>query len=432
MILDTPLIRPGIFRTAFNRRIIAPSSRRLIRSVAVLGSSSVEQNQTAGSGGNNRYFSNGGIHVWMCAYLRQRMMMAYNATKNTYEFGVFGAVNSAILANASQTAAAIAAQPDAAILYCSLNDLAQSFTPAQMLASTQAIHNALIAGGIKTVIIQAPGPRNAAAAGGAGYFAKQQSLIALLQSWTSSNGIPFVDVNSAIQDPVTGDWKTGYSLDGTHPNTIGAQYAGFALANWMEANMPLGPEPFTSARLSSLKGPNPFNLGGTATLAANITNFPGTRSTPYLENATDGGARWQGANFYNPESSSWNYHALNSSSVTLAAAGLANGQLVRSWCELTIKNGGALKHQINFMTNGTGIMASGGMDGSNPVSDIICPIPTKPVVFAGPVFQIPADATTCMFYQGIGQNAIGVPTNRMFRYAGAEVVSSYATPAIGS
>jgi lysophospholipase L1-like esterase len=403
------------------------SARSLIRSIAVLGSSSVEQNQAAGSGGNNRFFSNGGIHVWMCAYLRQRLMMEYNASKNTYEFGLFGAQNSQILATCVPQA--ITAQPNAALLYCSLNDLAQSFTPAQMLASTQAIYNALIAGGIKTVIIQAPGPRNVAAGGGVGYFAKQQSLIALLQSWTSSNGIPFVDVNSAIQDPVTGDWKTGYTLDGTHPNTVGAQYAGFALASWMETNMPLSPEPFTFDRANTLKGPNPFNLGGTATLAANITNFPGSRSTPYLENATDGGARWQGANFYNPDSS-FNYHTLNSTAVTLAAAGLSAGQLVRSWCELTIKNGGAMKHQSSFFTNGTGIMASGGIDASNNVADTICPIPSKPVVFAGPVFQIPADATTCSFYQGIAQNVLGVPTNRMFRYAGAEVVSNYKVPVI--
>jgi hypothetical protein len=300
-----------------------------------------------------------------------------------------------------------------------------------MLASTQNIYNALIAGGIKTVIIQAPGPRNAAAAGGAGYFAKQQSLIALLQSWTSGSGIPFVDVNHAIQDSVTGDWKSGYTGDGVHPSVIGAQYAGFALANWMETNMPLGPEPLTSARASTLKGPNPYNLGGTATLAANIVNFPGSRSTPYLENATDGGARWQGSNFHTPDAS-FNYQSLNSNSVTLTAAGLSAGQLVRSWCELNIINGGSLKHQCTFFTNGTGIVSSGGIDGSPNVPDVLCPIPTKPLIFAGPVFQIPADATTCQYFQSIAQNALGVPTNRRFRYAGAEVVTGYNPPAIGS
>lgn len=406
---------------------ISPSP---IRSIAVIGSSSVEQNYASGSGGNNRYASNGGIHVWMCAYLRQRLMLAYNASKNTYDFGVFGASNASQLTNPTIVPAAISASPDAALVYTSLNDLAAgTFTAAQMLASTQAIYNALRAGGIKTVIIQSPGPRNVAAAGGVGYYSRQQALIALLQSWTSSNGIPFVDVNSAIQDPATGDWKTGYSGDGVHPNAIGAQYAGFALAQWMQANLNLGPEPLTGSRISNLKGPNPLNLGGSATLAANIANFPGSRSTPYLENATDGGARWQGSNFHTPDSS-FNYQNLNSSSVALGAAGLSPGQLVRSWCELHIINGGSLRHQCSFFTNGTGIISSGGIDGSSATPDVICPIPSNPVVFVGPVFQIPANATTCSFNQGIIQNSIGVPTNRRFRYAGVEVVTGYQPPAI--
>jgi len=398
-----------------------------IRSIAVIGSSSVEQNYAAGSGGNNRYASNGGIHIWMCAYLRQRLMMAYNVTKNTYDFGVYGATNAFMLTDSRIVPAAIAAQPDAVMVYANLNDLAGTFTPAQMLTSTQNIYNALKAGGIKTIIIQAPGPRNAAAAGGAGYYAKQQALIALLQNWTSSNNIKFVDVNYAIQDPITGDWKTGYTTDGTHPSAIGAQWAGYALSQWAETNLRLGPEPLLGSRITNLKGPNPFNTGGTATLAANISNFPNSRSTPYLENATDGGARWQGSNFHTPDAT-YNYQNLSSSSVSLTTAGLSPGQLVRSWCELNIINGGALKHQCSFSTNGTGIISSGGVDGSPNVSGIACPIPTKPVVFVGPVFQIPANATTCAFAQSITQNILGVPTNRRFRYAGAEVVTNYNTP----
>jgi hypothetical protein len=295
------------------------------------------------------------------------------------------------------------------------------------------MYDALIAGGVRTVIVQAPGPRNVAAAGGVGYFAKQQALIAALASWTSSAGIPFVDVNSAIQNMTTGDWLTGYTYDGSHPNAIASQYAGRALADWMLANVNLGPEPFTSERIAALKGPNPRITGGSATLAANYLNFSSSRSTPYIDNATDGGSRWQGINFHTPDATV-NYNNVTtpvSPSLSLAACGLTAGQLVRTWCELNIINGGAIRHLVNFVTNGTGINTSGAIAEGNPTPEVVCPIPAQPLVFAGPVFQIPADATTCNMTQSIVA-IIGVPTNRRFRNHGVEVVPDYKPPAIGS
>lgn len=415
----------------YDESILSP-----IRSIAVIGSSSVEYNFGTGSGGNNRFFSNWGIHGWMCAYTRQRLMMAYNAVKNTYEFGVFGATNGMILTDSRITPAAIAAQPDAAMLYVSLNDLAGSATPAQMLASTQAIYNALIAGGIKTVIVQAPGPRNFDVAGGAGYWAKQQSLIALLQSWTSSSGIPFVDVNPVIQNPLNGNWLDGYTIDGTHPSALGAAHAGKALAVWALANLNLGPEPLSfPTRLNNLRGVNPYNTGGTASLAQFYSNFPGSRATPFLQNATDGGARWQGQtiNLSTSSDSSTNGTQINKASRTISDCGLAVGQLIRTWIEIDLGNSGIQRLSINDFTNGSGVNRSGLMDGANNVNALIAgPSHDGPIVLVGPVFQIPAVATTYSGQVWVSGHMQNVVTTWRFRYSGCEVVNSYNPPPIGS
>ena len=412
---------------------VASSANPLIRRAAFIGSSSVEHFFATGSGGNNRYMSNQGFGVWTCAILRQRLMLAYNAAKNTYEFGIYGAYNSTILSTCVPQA--IASSPDVAFMYVSHNDLAGGFASnAQMLASTQSIYNALLAGGVKKIVVMAPGPRNVGVAGGSGigYWAKQVTLIASLSSWCSSAGIPFFNGNPYVQDQTTGDWLTGYTYDGAHPSVIGAIELGSALATWCLANLNLGPEPLIGTRLSSLVGPNPTNTGGSATNALQRSTFPNSKGTPYLETPVDGSARWQGFNNHSPDAT-YNYSNTGSAAVPLATAGLAAGQYVRSWVEMRVNAGGnPMQWQCGASFDGTGITRTGHIDGGNtpPLPYVAPNYPTAPVVFAGPVIQIPANATTVIDKYGMSRVVNPGVTNWAIRYGGLEIVSGYNTPSI--
>lgn len=421
-----------------------------IRSIAVIGSSSAEYNQGSGSAGVNRFLANWGIHNWMCAFLRQRLMLAYNATKNTYEFGLFGGTNATILAQeavvgsgVSNVQAAINAQPDAVWLYCSLNDLTNNLlTPAQVLNSTIAIYNALKAGGINTVIMEAPGPRNAASTGGSGYFARQQAFLPVLESWCAANGVPYVNPNSVVQNMGTGDWLTGMAQgDGIHPSALGAMHRGKFLSTWAAANLNLGPEPFAlPSRLANLKGVNPYNLGGGATLAASYSNYAsGSRATAFLETATDGGARWQGQNINSaPHANSENNGTqINVTAATIAAAGLSAGQFVRPWIEIDLGNSGIQRLGIWQDRDGTASAALpariGLMDGATTGDWTLAPpAHVGPIVLTGPVMQIQANTTGyggSVWVTGHQQN---VATTWKFRYHGCEIVSGYQPPIIGS
>jgi lysophospholipase L1-like esterase len=436
MIFQPSIFRPGIRGGMFSTPLVGPSTR-LIRSAAFIGSSSVEQFNAVTSGSSIVNMRVDGFGVWCCGFLRQRMMLAYNPTLDAYHFGLYGASNTTQLTDSRLTPAAIAAQPDVAFIYTSLNDLANPVITIQnMLDSTQAIYNALIAGGVKTVVIIAPGPRDAGATGGSGYYARQQSLIASLTSWTSSAGIKFANCNSYIQNPSTGDWLTGYSYDGVHPGMIGAMQLGRGLAEWCLANLPLGPEPLAGQRLSSLVGSNPFNTGGTSTLAAGYTRSFTSATAPFLEAATDGGARWQGVDFYNPNQANWlnNSTIVTGATVPLATAGLSTGQLVRSWVEVNF-SGGLQRIEAFGIVNGTATKRSGG-----PISFANNPAFTLPqwpavaqnLVFAGPVTQIPSDATVINNTCGITANMTGVPSQFKFRYLGFEAATSRNPPAIGT
>lgn len=437
MIFQPSIFRPGIRRAGmFSTSVVGPSTR-LIRTAAFIGSSSVEQFNIDTASGSTFNMRVDGFGPWCCGFLRQRMMLAYNAVNSNYHFGLFGASNATQLSDSRLTPAAISAQPDVAFIYASLNDLANSgISVAQMLASTQAIYNALIAGGIKNVVVMAPGPRDSGATGGSGYFARQQLLIADLITWTSTNGVKFANCNSYIQNPSTGDWLTGHTFDGVHPNMIGAMQLGRGLADWCLANLPLGPEPLSGQRISSLVGSNPLNTGGTSTMAAGYTRSFTSATAPFLEDATDGGARWQGIDFYNPNQASWlnNATTVAGATVPLATAGLSTGQLVRPWVELSF-SGGVQRIETYGIVNGSAARRIGGAlsYANNPPFTLPqWPAAGQNLVFAGPVIQIPSDATVINNTCGITANMTNVPSQIKFRYLGFEPTTSRTPPAIGA
>jgi lysophospholipase L1-like esterase len=62
---------------------------------------------------------------------------------------------------------------------------------------------------------------------------KQQilALNAWLVQYAASKSVPIVDYHSAVADPATGTYRTGYDVDGIHPSSTGAFAMGRALAD---------------------------------------------------------------------------------------------------------------------------------------------------------------------------------------------------------
>ena len=125
--------------------------------------------------------------------------------------------------------------------------------------------------------------------------------------------------------------------------------------------------------------------------------------------------------------------SVNSAAVPLATVGLSVGQYVRSWVEMRVNAGGyPSKWLCGSDFDGTGISYTGPIGGGAvPPSPYVAPnYPTVPLVFAGPVVQIPASATPLT--ESYGLERVGYPgvTNWAMRYGGLEIVSGYNTPSI--
>lgn len=420
--LATSLVRP-LARPLVASSIYIPPT---IRSIAFIGSSSVERNQAAS--GSYRFFHNYGFAVHACNRLRQRAMLAYNAAKNTYEFGTAGA-NSATLLT-TRVPEAIAAAPDAAVIYDGMTECADgtATTAAVALARTQAIYDALRAGGIRTIIIMATGPRNAAATGGTGYWARQQALNTLKQAWCSANNIPYYDINASLQNQTTGDWLSGLTSDGIHMNDVSASIAGREVAALLQADTRfiLGPSPFTATRIAALRGINPAMTGGTTTATGYVAFAAAGSLTPSKVAATDGGNGWQRLLFSaSGRTNTAEFRAPGNTPIALPA-GIAPGDLVRMWIDYEIAAGAASwSIEQNLTFNGTGAPAI-GFGGGAADTGAALDWPSS-MVIVSPVAQIPADATTVRF-----QSFHRFSIDARIRNWGMEKVTNYQPPAIGS
>jgi hypothetical protein len=387
----------------------------------------VDYNQIVGTTAN--YFSGQGFAVWACAKLRQRLMLAYNAADNRYEFATFGFTNAQILA--THIPQVVTAKPDAALLYCGVNNvgnLQQSGSTVWegILPMITALQNAGI-----IPIVMLIGPRDSAAGFGAGYFGRQVSANAAIAAGCDALGVKYFDPNPYWQNLTTGEPLPGVFIDGVHPSNYGASILGDALADWLLENYNIGPSPFNSSRIASLQGFNPTFAGGT-TIATGWTStgsFGGTRNYSKVT-ASDGGNNWQQLN-HTGATRATHYAGVYTNGGSLALpAGLAPGDLVRIWGEMEVDTpnpGWIYTMRCNF--NGTGlreVAAIEGFTGADAGASYTVKIPPAGV-YVSPVIQIPANATTYSIY---AQTQGGGITR--WRNFGIEKVTSYATPAIGT
>ena len=418
--LARSLARPLAHSLVGNRGDIAQ-----IRSLAIVGGSTIDYNHVVAS--NQSYFANNGFAAWMCAKLRQRLMFAYNASDARYEFGTYGFVNSQILA--THIPQVITAAPDAALLYCGINDVGNGSSGATVWNGIYPMVTALLAANIKPIVMLL-GPRLSSAVGGAGYWTRQIATNNAILAGCQSLGVKTYDPNPVWQDAGTGEPLAGVLIDGIHPSVYGASILGDDLADWMTANVNLGPSPFDSARIASLKGFNPTFSGGT-TQATGWTagGFGGTR-TPSKVAAVDGGNNWQQIN-HTGTTRATHYGGIYSVGSPLALpSGIAAGDKVRLWCEFEVDAG----HQswqyavARCLFNGTGLKQINTLDGaSSSDAGASYEVLVPSGVYCSPVIQIPNDATTYSLSAEIKGGGIA-----RWRNFGLEKVTSYNPPAIGS
>jgi hypothetical protein len=405
-------------------------AKPIIRSVAFVGSSSVEQmfspNTTAGT---NRFFSGNGFPVWCCAALKQRIMATHNPTNNTYDFATFGFLNTQILG--THVPEVITAAPDAAVLYCGNNDVGTGLSGATVWNSLLDIITPIRNAGIIPIVMLV-GPRASTAGGGAGYWARQIATNDAIIAGLTSLGLPYFDPNISLQNPLTGEPLPGVMQgDGTHINTYGASRLGQSLATWLSANYNLSPAPLTPARIATLAGVNPTMTGGT-TLATGYSVFSGARHVN--SKVTKDGKTWQ--QLVHSPNARTDPSQLNTATTTITLPAGWAGNRVRLWLEMEFDrkadwatSPGYAAYQIDaFATvNGTGGQTMNVIrSGNDPGATYAVDIPASGV-YVAPVMDVPANATTLAM-------TISVLGGGTYRYTswGGEIVSGYKPPAINS
>lgn len=408
----------------------AGESSPILRSIAVVGSSSVEQGfSPSTTAGTSRTFSCGGFWPWAFAALKQRVMAAHSPTANTYDFSTYGFTNAQILA--THVPQVLAAAPDAALLYCGNNDVGTGLSGSTVWDSLNAIITPIRNAGI-TPIVMLIGPRASTAAGGSGYWARQVASNNAIIAGCNAAGLPYFDPNLSMQNLATGEPLPGIMQgDGTHPTVYGASVMGKALAEWLEATYLLSPEPLTSDRITSLRGVNPTMTGGT-TLATGYSVFSGARNAQ--TKVTSGGKTWQQL-VHSPNSRS-DPSQLNTSTTTVALPAGWAGSRVRFWLEIQFDrkadwatSPGYCFYQIDAFasTNGTGGQTVGCIrSGVDAGAGYAVEMPAHGV-YVSPVMDVPADATTL----AMTISALGGGTYRYTSWGG-EVVTGYNPPAIGA
>jgi lysophospholipase L1-like esterase len=118
------------------------------------------------------------------------------------------------------------------------NDIAGGTAMTQIQANLQAIYLAILANGQLPIATTIP-PKTG------GFYAQTSTLNAWIRATAAKLNIPLVDVFALTVDPATGDYKSGYSSDGTHFSgaslRLVAQKAVADLASVFPAHHPLLP-----------------------------------------------------------------------------------------------------------------------------------------------------------------------------------------------
>lgn len=248
------------------------------------------------------------------------------APTGTYEFGTYGANTTTIQAN--HLSEINASPADLVFMFCGLNDLGNgSATAALTFSRIQTYVAALKAANHRNIAIAAITPRrstyNPTGTDGKTIAVRNVETNDLLRPWCASQGIPFCDWYSVLNDG-SGFLRTDLSIDDSHPNTQGAQKLGEFLHTFLTANYRTYDSPYDTAFQATLNPESDCTSGWTRSQFGT-----GGSSSQSTVAASDGLGSWLRLSINNPALAT-NTTYLQRNNVPIPAGwGHVDGQLIQ-------------------------------------------------------------------------------------------------------
>ncbi|SAI58897.1 Uncharacterised protein [Bordetella ansorpii] len=158
--------------------------------------------------------------------------------------------------------AALAAKPTFCVVSCGRNDVLQGLdVDLVTIPAFESIFRRLRQAGIIPVLC------TMSAQGNGGFDTRriaEHRINNYLRAYARRYGYPLVDMHRVTVDPATGDWRSGYSQDASHPNAAGARAMGAEFArvmgDWISPTEPIHADEQLAVGLSANVVPNALFL----------------------------------------------------------------------------------------------------------------------------------------------------------------------------
>lgn len=144
------------------------------------------------------------------------------------------------------------------------NDINQAVPLATTIKNFVAIFNSLRYAGVIPVVCT----MSAQSGNSDSKKLNENQINEFLKAYALKYGLPFVDFHAVTVDPLTGEWRSGYNQDVSHPTPLGASVMGKALSDamseWVAPTLPRMSVSITSPELSNNLIDNPLFVSSTA------------------------------------------------------------------------------------------------------------------------------------------------------------------------
>lgn len=225
-----------------------------------------------------RYTSGQGFWTWANAYLGSRFTQVRPLSGPNNEFGMSGKTALDLITE-GHVDRVIAANPSWCHVLIGRNDVFNGAISSEVSIRVKAVVDKLVAAGIKVVL-------STILPGSTGTTLQHQTIRAanaFIKAWAvNKRGVVLNDWYNTLVDASTGNGKSVYFADGTHPYGAGASRLGYALAQVLDPITPkstlqvgtdglLGLSALQAGTAGVFSGANPG--GGSGSLATNSTCY---------------------------------------------------------------------------------------------------------------------------------------------------------------
>lgn len=242
--------------------VTQPLANRRAATIAALGDSFTAQNGPPGGYGPTagaQWYPGNGWLDWAITFLHKRVI-------RRGIFGVGGNTTAQILARVGDVIA-LNPRPTYCVVQGGTNDTNLNVPAETTIANQKATCEALIEAGITPILVSVP-PVPYVSAG-------QLASVSAVLSWQKTYaretpGLIYCDWRRYIAKP-DGTWRTGFSDDAIHPNSVGCSRMGWALAETLKPLIAKVDTLSTQNNDPKLVNENPMMVGTAGTLGAGVT-----------------------------------------------------------------------------------------------------------------------------------------------------------------